>query len=125
MTVCLAWIFPIFAFASIILGRFPGLWKIIAMFTEIIVAILNVGTLGVIIYLFAKFETVIVESGAPRIPNNFWLNYLIFSLSMILASIGSLIMGIDDVRWYIRYRRDQDGKGDYEKMDVRLDSDDL
>jgi len=119
-----AWIFPVFAFAAIVLGRFPGLWKIVAMFTEIIVAVLNVAALGLLIYLFAKYSGDTNFTNGSRI-GVFWVNYLIFSVVMVLASIGSLIMGIDDVRWYIRYKKQQDGKGDYEKMDVKHDNEDL
>ena len=94
------------------------------MFVEIIVALLNLGALGLLIYLVVTNADSITTANATRIPSSFfWVNYIIFSVVMFLASVGSMIMGIDDVRWYIRYKKDQDGRGEYEKMNVKHDED--
>lgn len=96
-----AFYFPLFALAAIILGRFPGIWRILALFANIIVSVLNVGAYALLVYLLVSKNSEVDKQN--RIP--WWACYLIFGICMVLASIGSLIMGIDDCRWFIRYRQ--------------------
>jgi hypothetical protein len=96
-----AFFFPLFALAAIILGRFPGIFRILGLFANIIVGLLNVGAYALLVYLLVV-ENAKVEKQA-RLP--WWACYTIFGICMVLASIGSLFMGIDDCRWFCRYRQ--------------------
>eukprot|EP01080_Neovahlkampfia_damariscottae_P008496 gene8496-320_t len=94
-------------------------WKrLISMCAHFVVSVVNLGAAALLIYL--NYSQATVASKVSRLP--VVGNYIIFGLVMLLASVGSIVLGVDDCLWYIRWRR---GVHDYQKLDTETEEDDL
>jgi hypothetical protein len=79
------------------------------MCAHFVCAVVNLGAAALLIYLhYSQKKDIEKFSRLPVI-----VNYVMFGLIMSLAACGSIVLGVDDCIWYIRWRR---GLNDYQPL---------
>jgi len=122
---CMVFFFPLLAFISIGISQWNSFVGVIC---HSVTATLNLGGDVLVCYLIYSQK----DNMLPRIPVVWWLSFPAFGLTMLLSSISSVAIAIDDCKWQVRkamYQLGSNSSGSnansahYEKMKVEDDQD--